>query len=108
MCPNFWPKLRLVRPLPRSFDIQSLGDFAAGLPEDLLLCLVRSLHAYVLRTARFVNPPRWLFVSPRCPSPAMSKNAIPYFLREVIVHSGASSESVAATRAHSIRGIVTS
>ena len=34
-----------VRPLPRSFDIQSLGDFAAGLREDLLLCPVRSLRA---------------------------------------------------------------
>ena len=31
-----------------------------------------------------------------------------FFLREVIVHSGASSEAVAAPRAHSIRGIATS
>ena len=27
-------------PLPRSFEVQSLDDFAAGLPEDLLLCPV--------------------------------------------------------------------
>ena len=27
-----------VRPLPRTFDIQSLSDFAAGLPVELLLC----------------------------------------------------------------------
>ena len=47
-------------------------------------------------------------MSPRWPSRAMSKNAISYFLREVIVHSGASSESVAAPKAHSIRGIATS
>ena len=26
------------RPLPRSFDIQSLSDFAAGLPDEMLLC----------------------------------------------------------------------
>ena len=38
----------------------------------------------------------------------MSKNAISYFLPKVIVHSGASSEAVAATRANSIRGIATS
>ena len=38
----------------------------------------------------------------------MSRNGISYFLREVIVHSGASSESVATPRAHSIRGIATS
>ena len=107
--PEFLAKTETaVRPLPRSFDIQSLGDFAAGLPEDLLLCPVRSLHAYVSRTAQFVNRPRRLFISPRCPLRAMSKNAISYFLREVIVHSGASSESVAAPRAHSIRGIATS
>ena len=107
--PEFLAKTETaVRPLPRSFDIQSLGDFAAGLPEDLLLCLVCSLHAYVSRTAQFVNHPCRLFISPRCPSRAMSKNAISYFLREVIVHSGASSESVAAPRANSIRGIATS
>ena len=93
---------------PRSFAIQSMGDFAAGLPDDLLLCPVRSLHAYVSRTSRFVNRPRRLFISPRCPSRSMSKNAISYFLCEVIVHSGSSSESVAATRAHSIRGTATS
>ena len=29
-----------IRPLPRSFEVKSLGDFAAGLPEDLLLCPV--------------------------------------------------------------------
>ena len=85
-----------VRPLPRTFDIQSLGDFAAGLSEDYLLCPVRSLSAYVARTFQFVNRPRRLFVSPRCPSRAMSRNGISFFLHEVIVHSGASSEAVAA------------
>ena len=97
-----------MRPLPRSFSIQSLGDFAAGLPDDLLLCPVCSLSVYVLRISRFVNRPRRLFVSPCCPSWAMSKNAIFYFLCEIIVHSGASSESVATPKAHSIRGIATS
>ena len=38
----------------------------------------------------------------------MSKNGISFLLREVIVQSGASSEEVAAPRAHSIRGIATS
>ena len=41
--PEFLAKTEtVVRPLPRSFSIQSLQDFAAGLPEDLLLCPVRS------------------------------------------------------------------
>ena len=38
----------------------------------------------------------------------MSKNGISFLLREVIVHSGASPNDVAAPRAHSIRGIATS
>ena len=44
----------------------------------------------------------------RCPSRAMSKNGISFLLREVIVHSGASSNDVAAPKVHSIRGIATS
>ena len=60
------------------------------------------------RTSKFVNRPRRLFVSPRCPSRAMSKNGISFLLREVIVQSGASSEEVATPRPHSIRGIATS
>ena len=38
----------------------------------------------------------------------MSKNGISFLLCEVIVQSGASSEEVAAPRAHSIPGIATS
>ena len=84
-----------IRPLPRSFEVNSLGDFAAGLPEDLLLCCpVQSLSAYLDRTSGIVNRPRRLFVSSKCPSRAMSKNGISYMLREVIVQSGASSQRV--------------
>ena len=67
-----------IRPLPRSFEVKSLGDFAAGLPEDLLLCPVRSLSAYLTRTSGIVNRPRRLFVSSKCPSRAMSKRYIVY------------------------------
>ena len=107
--PEFLAKTEsAVRSLPRSFSVPSLGDFAAGLTEDLLLCPVSALQEYVRRTETFVNRPRHLFVAPRCPSRAMSKNAISYFLREVIVQSGASSVVLAAPKAHSIRGIATS
>ena len=41
-------------------------------------------------------------------SRAVSNNGFSYLLREVIVHSGASSNDVAAPNAHSIRGIETS
>ena len=36
-----------VNPLPRSFMIKSLTDFAAGLDQDLLLCPVRALRKYL-------------------------------------------------------------
>ena len=42
------------------------------------------------------------------PSRAMSNNGFSYLLREVIVRFGASSNDVAAPKAHSIRGIATS
>ena len=97
-----------VRSLPRPFAIQSLSDFAAGLPDELLLCPVRALSEYVSKTSRFVNRPRRLFVSSCSSSRAMSNNGFSYLWREFIVHSGASSNDVAAPNAHSIRGIATS
>ena len=97
-----------MRSLPRTFAIQSLSDFVAGLPDEMLLCPVRALSEYVARTSRFVNRPRRLFVSSHSPSRAMSNNGISYLLREVIVHSGASSNDVASPKAHSIRCIETS
>ena len=97
-----------IRPLPRSFEVKSLGDFAVDRPEDLLLCPVRSLSACLTRTSCIVNRPRHLFVSSKCPYRAMSKNGMSYLLREVIVQSGASSQSGQVPRVHSIRGIATS
>ena len=97
-----------MRSLPRTFAIQSLSDFVAGLPDEMLLCPVRALSEYVARTSRFVNRPRRLFVSSCSPSRAVSNNGFSYLLQEVIVHSGASSNDVAAPKAHGIRGIATS
>ena len=107
--PEFLAKTEsALRSLPRSFDIPSLSDFAAGLPDEMLLCPVRTLSEYIARTSSVTNRPRRLFVSPRNPSWAMSKNGISFLLREVIVHSGASPNDAAAPRAHSISGIATS
>ena len=70
----------LTRSITRSFLVTSLADFAAGLDTDLLLCPVRALRLYLLR-ARSLSPGRHrLFVSPRRPSRAMSKNAVSFFL----------------------------
>ena len=84
----------LTRSIPRSFLVKSLSDFAAGLDDDLLLCPVRALRIYLDRT-RSLSPLRHrLFVSPRRPSRAMSKNAVSFFLRDVIHAAGASRPEV--------------
>ena len=43
-----------LRLLPRSFGVPSLGDFAACMPEDLLLCPVCACSAYLDRTSGVV------------------------------------------------------
>ena len=78
--PEFVAKTEsLSNPIPRSFLVKSLSDFAAGLQEELLLCPVRALHIYLDRSASFSPLPRRLFISPRRPSRALSKNAISFF-----------------------------
>ena len=97
-----------LRPLPRSFEVPSLGDFVAGMPEDLLQCPVRAFSEYLDRTSGIVNRPHRLFVSSKCPSRAISKNEISYMLRAFIIQSSASSRSGQVPRAPSIGGIATS
>ena len=98
----------LTRSIPRSFLVKSLADFAAGLDTDLLLCPVRALRLYLPR-ARSLSPGRHrLFVSPRRPSRAMSKNAVSFFLREIISAAGAARPHVGSLRAHDVRSVSTS
>ena len=103
--PEFVAKTEsLSNPLPHSFLVASLSDFAAGLDDELLLlCPVRALHIYLDRTS-FSPLPRHLFRSPRRPS-HMLKNAISFFLCEVIHGAGADRPEVSSVRAHSIRGV---
>ena len=64
---------------------------------------------YLSQQVGFVFPiPRCLFISPRRPSRALSKNAISFFLREVIHEAEAGKPEVGPVRAHSIRGLSTS
>ena len=98
----------LTRSIPRSFLVTSLADFAAGLNTDLMLCPVRALRLYLLR-ARSLSPGRHrLFVSPRRPSLAMSKNAVSFFLGEVISAAEAARPQVGSLRAHDVRSVSTS
>ena len=83
--PHFIAKTeRVDTPVPRSFRVLSLREFAGDLEEGSLLCPVRALNIYLRRTSSVVVRASSLFVSPRSPSRPISKNAVSYFLREVI------------------------
>ena len=98
----------LTRSIPRSFLVKPLSDFAAGLDNDLLLCPVRALRVYLDRIAPLAPLRHRLFVSPRCPSRSISKNAVSFFLRDVIFSAGAAGPKVGRLRAHDVRGVSTS
>ena len=105
--PEFVAKTEsLSNPIPRSFLVKSLSDFAAGLHDEL--CPVRALRIYLDRTASFSPLSSCLFLSPRRPTRALSKNAVSFFLREVIHEAEAGRPEVGPVRAHSIRGVSTS
>ena len=93
-------------PLPRSVIVPSLSDFAGDLPERVQ-CPVRAIKFLrkAARSASFI--PSRLFVSPWNLERAMLKNAMSFYLRQLIVDSGAVSTSC-PPRAHDIRGIATS
>ena len=96
-------------PLPRSFAVRSLRDFVGSLLDELLLCPVRTVRVYVSRTSSVSPHPRSLFLSPRTLTRPISKNALSYFLRSVILQSLSSPPSSSSSvRAHSIRSVLTS
>ena len=80
----------LSRSIPRSFLVKSLSDFAAGLDVDLLLCPVCALRVSLDRTLSLAPSRHRLFVSPSCPTRAVSKNAVSFLLRAVILGAAAS------------------
>ena len=84
----------LTRSISRSFLVKSLSDFAAGLDDDLLLCPVRALRIYLDRLSSLSPLRHRLFVSPRRPTRPLSKNAVSFFLRDMISSAGASRPEV--------------
>ena len=71
-----------------------------------------SVLCALYRFTSIVLPPsphlRSLFVSPRSPSRPLSKIALSFFLRSVLLQSLPSSSSSSSVRADSIRGMATS
>ena len=96
-------------PIPRFFHLKSLREIAGNMEEEMVLCPVRALKIYLKRTSSLPDRPNSLFISPKRPSRAISKNALSFFLRKVILDAGAVRENEGPLpRAHSIRGVATS
>ena len=89
-----------ANPLPRSVIVPSLSDFAGDLLKRVQ-CSVRAIKFLrkAARSASYILSR--LFVSPRNPERAMSKNAMSFYLRQLMSTSR-------PPRAHDIRGIATS
>ena len=72
---------------------------------------MRALRIYLSRTSKLVPHPRTLFVSTKSTFRSLSKNAISFFLREVIRQAYESRNGPGPStkpRAHSLRGMAAS
>ena len=81
-----------ANPLSRSVIVPSLSDFVTNLPE-WVQCPVRAIKFLRKATRSASYIPSRLFVSPRNPERAMSRNAISFSLRQLITGGGAVSSS---------------
>ena len=96
-------------PLPHFFLVKSLSEFVGDLPKERVLCPVRTVRTYLDATSFLAPRPCSLFVFSRWPSRALYKNALSYFLRQVISDAGAVWDVSAGTpRALSVQGVATS
>ena len=113
---SFLPSFRakndsVFRNLPRVFEVVGLADLV-GPEDERLLCPVRALRCYLDRVSPLRGDAPSLFVSPRRPSLPMKKNAISFFIRNLIkeAHSSISEDLLPPLRvkAHDVRGVATS
>ena len=98
--------------LPRNFLIKELSSLV-GQEEEALLCPVRALRTYISRTKDKVGPNMSrLFVSPRNPRRPSSKNAISYFIKELVreAHRSLCPElmPILKVKIHELRAVSTS
>lgn len=110
--PEFIAKTEtIMNPTKREFRLRSLSPLIGPEDEERLLCPVRAINFYLLRTAPTPRP-RQLFVSVRDRKKPLSKAALSFFLRETIkmAHQSLPEElcPLLKVRAHDIRGIATS
>lgn len=100
------------KPWPRSFSIPGLSDLVGPDEEERLLCPVRALKVYFERTQAVRGPSPNLWCSVRDPSRPLSKNALSFFLRDLIVEAHNQVEDVqlqiSKVKAHEVRAVSTS
>ena len=107
--PEFVAKTELEKnPLPRSFLVRSLLDFIGDLPEERVLCPVHAVRIYLDLTKDLSPRPHSLFVSSWHLRHSISKNALSFFICQVIVDAGASTKGSSPPRAHSVHGVTAS
>lgn len=74
-------------PWPRLFSIKNLMDSLGPDEEERVLCPVRSLRYYLDRTERIRGPASNLWCSVKNPSKSLTKNALSFFLRSLIIEA---------------------
>lgn len=95
----------------RSFSLPALSSVASD-AEDLKLCPVRALRAYLVRTRNRRPPNSRLFLPLSGDRPAVSKNTISFWIRTVIKRAygtdGAAAQRTHGRSAHEVRALSTS
>lgn len=99
-------------PWPRSFVVRNLSDLVGHEEEERLLCPVRAIKQYLFATKGIRGQSSKLWTSVQNPSRPLSKNAISFFIRELIREAHSQSEndnlSVLRVKAHEVRAVATS
>ena len=95
--PEFLPKNQTLEFIPGDIFIPEIKTLSS-VSEDKLWCPVRALKWYIKRTESLRQSPR-LFILPRAPHTAASKDTISRWLTEVIAP-----HAQGRVRAHEVRG----
>ena len=92
--------------------IKNLMDILGLEEEERVLCPLRAIRYYIHRTGKIRGPASSLWCAVRNPSSPMSKNAISFFLRDLIREAHAQIEEnrlpILKVKAHDIRAVATS
>lgn len=98
-------------PWPHSFAIKSLSEIVGPNEEERVLCPMRALRFYLYRTKKIHGPSNVSWCSVKNPSRPLSKNALAFFLRDLISEAHSSVEGgvfpLCKMRAHEIRAVAT-